>query len=97
MKVCVAPDNDANYFNIRVPGEHQVALFNGSVGDNQYEGFLPKKGEYKIRVYLMRSAARLNQNANYNFEIIITNVDNTMKKSHVPQPKASRQVSVHSV
>ena len=81
LNASMVTDNDANYFNILAPGENEAVLFNGSVGDNQYKGILPKKGEYKIRVYLMRSAARLNEIANYNLEIITTNVEDTMKTS----------------
>jgi hypothetical protein len=81
LNVSMATDNDANYFNILAPGENEVAFFNGSVSDNQYEGILPKSGEYKIRVYLMRSEAPLNEIANYNLEIIITNADDTNKTS----------------
>src|SRR5512138_3052442 len=38
MNVSMATDNGANYFNIMAPGETEVAFFNGSVSDNQYEG-----------------------------------------------------------
>jgi hypothetical protein len=39
---------------------------------NQYEGTLPASGDYRIRVYMMRSAARRNEVANYRLEIIIS-------------------------
>lgn len=41
MNVSMATDNGANYFNILAPGETDVAFFNGSMGENQYEGALP--------------------------------------------------------
>lgn len=72
MNVSMATDNSANYFNILAPGEDKVAMFNSSMGVNQYEGILPKSGDYKIRVYMMRSAARRNEVANYRLEMIIT-------------------------
>ncbi|GAB4531925.1 MAG: hypothetical protein Tsb0014_15860 [Pleurocapsa sp.] len=72
MNVSMATDNSANYFNILAPGEDEVAMFNSSMGVNQYEGVLPKSGDYKIRVYMMRSAARRNEVANYRLEMIIT-------------------------
>jgi hypothetical protein len=56
MNVSMATDNGANYFNILAPGENQVAMFNGSIHGNQFEGILPESGDYKVRVYLMRSA-----------------------------------------
>ena len=72
MNVSMATDNLANYFNILEPGETEAAIFNGSLNENQYEGILSKSGDYKIRVYMMRSAARRNEVANYRLEMIIT-------------------------
>lgn len=63
MNVSMASNNGANYFNILAPSETEVAFFNGSVSQNQYEGVLPKTGDYRIRVYMMRSAARRNEYA----------------------------------
>lgn len=72
INVSMATDNSANYFNILAPGETEVALFNSSNGENQYEGVLSESGDYKVRVYLMRSAARRNEVANYRLEMAIT-------------------------
>lgn len=72
MNVSMATDNLVNYFNILEPGETEVAIFNGSMNENQYEGILSKSGDHKIRVYMMRSAARRNEIANYRLEMIIT-------------------------
>jgi hypothetical protein len=72
MNVSMATDNTASYFNIMAPGETEVAFFNGSVSENQYEGTLPATGDYRIRVYMMRSAARRNETANYRLEMIVT-------------------------
>ena len=82
MNVSMATDNGANYFNILAPGEDQVALFNGSFNDNQFEGVLPATGDYKIRVYMMRSAARRNEVATYRLEMIIDSAQ--------PQNEASK-------
>nr|MCU0966938.1 hypothetical protein [Burkholderiaceae bacterium] len=43
----------------------------GSINGNQFEGSLPANGEYRIRVYMMRSAARRNEMADYRLEVII--------------------------
>ena len=72
MNVSLATKHGATYFNILAPGENEVAMFNGSVSENQYEGTLPKSGDYKLRVYMMRSAARRDETANYRLEIVIT-------------------------
>lgn len=72
MNVSMATDNGANYFNIMEPGQTQVAIFNGSTNGNQFEGALKKSGDYRIRVYMMRSAARRNEVANYRLEMIVS-------------------------
>ena len=72
MNVSMATKNGATYFNILAPGQTEVAFFNGSVSDNQYEGTLPATGDYKIRVYMMRSAARRNEVADYRLEMIVS-------------------------
>jgi len=72
MNVSMATQHGATYFNILAPGETEVAMFNGSIDGNQFEGTLPKSGDYKIRVYMMRSAARRNEVANYRLEMIVS-------------------------
>ena len=71
MNVSMSTDNDANYFNIFPPGENEVAMFNGATSGNRYEGVLPETGDYKVRVYLMRSAARRKEVARYRLEMIV--------------------------
>jgi len=71
MNVSLATKHGATYFNILAPGETEVALFNGSVSENQFEGTLTASGDYRIRVYMMRSAARRNEVANYRLEMTI--------------------------
>jgi hypothetical protein len=71
MNVSMATDNGANYFNIIEPGRSNEAMFVGSISGNQFEGVLPASGDYKVRVYLMRSAARRDDIANYRLEMII--------------------------
>jgi hypothetical protein len=75
MNVSMATDHSASYFNILAPGETEVAFFVGSISENQYEGVLPATGDYKVRVYMMRSAARRNEVANYRLEMIIMDSD----------------------
>jgi hypothetical protein len=72
MNVSMATKHGASYINILAPGETEVAFFNGSIGDNQFEGELSATGDYRIRVYMMRSAARRNEVANYRLEMIVT-------------------------
>ncbi len=75
MNISMATKHTATYFNILAPGENEVAMYNGSIGEghglNQFEGVAPKSGDYKIRVYMMRSAARRNEVAKYRLEMIV--------------------------
>ncbi|MEM6462374.1 MAG: DNA breaking-rejoining protein [Pseudomonadota bacterium] len=72
MVVNMKTDNLSSYFNILAPGEENAAFFVGSTEGNSYEGLLPQSGEYRIRVYLMRNAARRDETANYTIDIMIT-------------------------
>ena len=94
MNASMATDNGANYFNILAPGEDEVAMFNGSISENQYEGSLPETGDYKIRVYMMRSAARRNEIANYRLEVIITG--ETAPPADAQQDTAASEVTTRA-
>ena len=72
MTVTLQTGNGANYFNVLPPGSDDVAIFVGSTSGSEFTGSLPADGEYKIRVYLMRSAARRNETANYTLTVGIT-------------------------
>ena len=69
--ISLGTKNTAAYFNILPPGGGETALFNGSVNGNQYEGTLPASGDYRVRVYMMRSAARRGEVAKYRLEMIV--------------------------
>ena len=64
--------NGANYFNILPPGSRDIAMFVGSSSGNSFLGVLPTDGDYAIRVYLMRSAARRNEAASYKLTVGVT-------------------------
>jgi len=70
MTVNLDTTNLSNYFNVLPPGS-ETALFVGSTSGNNWTGTLPKDGDYTIRVYLMRSAARRNEKAKYTLSIDI--------------------------
>lgn len=72
MSVTLATKHGANYFNVLPPGSTGEALFVGSSGGNEWTGALPADGEYKVRVYLMRSAARRGETANYTLTVGVT-------------------------
>lgn len=68
MTVNLKTNNNANYFNVLPPGS-ETALFVGSTSGNEWSGALPSDGDYRIRVYLMRSAARRNERANFTLTV----------------------------
>jgi hypothetical protein len=72
MSVKLATSKGANYFNVLPPGSNDEALFVGSSGGNEWTGTLTADGDYKLRVYLMRSAARRGETANYTLTVGIT-------------------------
>lgn len=70
MMVVLETDNSSNYFNVMAPGADR-ALYIGSTSGNRFEGKLPTSGDYTIRVYLMRNAARRSEAASYSLAVDI--------------------------
>ena len=64
MVVNLESRNKSAYFNVTAAGEDS-ALFIGSTLGSRFEGELPKTGDYTVRLYLMRSAARRGETAPY--------------------------------
>lgn len=71
MRVSLETKHGATYFNIFEPGKGpgDAAMFIGSTQGYSYTGNLPANGTYTIQVYMMRSAARRNETANYQLHI----------------------------
>ncbi|WP_229722031.1 SH3 domain-containing protein [Marinobacterium nitratireducens] len=70
IRIALETSNDANYFNL-MQGNDPAAIHIGSNAGNHYEGVLPADGDYRIRVYLMRSAARRDEAANFRLSVSI--------------------------
>ena len=68
LNVRLQPTNASAYFNITKQGADE-ALFVGSTSGNSMTGRLPSSGDYVVRVYLMRNAARRDEHANYSLSI----------------------------
>ena len=68
LNVAMRTSNRASYFNVTAPGANE-ALFIGSTSGNRYQGRTTASGTYKVEVYLMRSAARRGERANYTLDI----------------------------
>lgn len=72
MRVKLATRHGANYFNVMPPGSNDLALFVGSSNGNEWTGTLGVDGEYTVRVYLIRSAARRHETAAYSLQVAVT-------------------------
>ena len=68
LSVDLMTTNAANYFNVLPPGSSE-ALFVGSTQGTVADVRLRESGTYLIRVYLMRSAARRGETAEYSLGI----------------------------
>ena len=71
MRVSLKGSNAANYFNVLPPGS-EAAIAIGEALGNEWTGTLPADGDYRIRVFLMRSAARRNEVSEYTLSVGIT-------------------------
>jgi hypothetical protein len=71
MSVKLQTSNTSNYFNV-LPPSSETALFVGSTSGNTWTDTLATDGDYTVRVYLMRNAARRNEKANYTLTVGIT-------------------------
>ena len=68
LSVSLQKTNAQNYFNVMPPGSTGSAMFVGDSGEN-YSGVLPADGDYIVRVYLMRPAARRGESSNYTLTV----------------------------
>lgn len=72
LVVTLKATNTSHYFNVLPPGSNDVAMFVGSMGGSTYKGMLPDDGDYVVRVYLMRNAARRNEKSDYTLTVGVT-------------------------
>ena len=68
LNVRLQPTNASAYFNVTRQGADE-ALFVGSTSGDSFTGRLPANGDYVVRVYLMRNAARRDEHANYTLTV----------------------------
>ncbi len=64
VTIAMTATNRSAYFNL-TPTDSDTAIFIGSVDGNKFSGKLPATGDYRVRVYLMRSAARRGDSADF--------------------------------
>lgn len=68
LTVEIKGSNQQNYFNVMAAGTDN-ALFIGSSSGNRFSGLLPSDGDVRVRVYLMRPAARRNETSSYSLRV----------------------------
>ena len=71
LSVKLQKSNPQNYFNVLPPESAGSAMFVGDAGGD-YTGMLPADGDYVVRVYLMRPAARRGESSSYTVTIGVT-------------------------
>lgn len=71
LSVTLRETNPQNYFNVLPPGSTGGAMFVGDTGED-YAGTLATDGDYVVRVYLMRPAARRGETSDYTVTIGVT-------------------------
>lgn len=68
MDVQLEPSNRFTYVLVRGPGS-DANLYDGSVTGNSGELRLPASGDYRVRVFLFRNAARRGEDSSYTLKI----------------------------
>jgi len=71
MAVALTTGHSATYFNVLPPDSEDEAVFVGSTSGGDFEGRLDLDGDWKIRVYMMRSAARRGEAADFRLELSV--------------------------
>ncbi len=72
LKVSLKTSSTSNYFNLMEPAANYEAFYNSSItGVNTFSGKLNKDGDYRIRVYLTRNAARRGDKTNFTLSISV--------------------------
>ena len=72
LSVVLESDSTANTFNILPPDAEHEAVFIGSTSGNRFIGELDLDGQWRIRVYQVRAAARRGETASYRLAIKLT-------------------------
>ena len=71
LNVSLKVSNRGNYFNVLPPGSADAAMYAAQTGE-PYSAMLPADGDYTIRVYLIRAAARRNEASDFTLTIGVT-------------------------
>lgn len=72
LSVLMEASNASANFNLLAPGSSDEAYFIGSIEGAAYRGEVAAAGDHRIRVYLMRNAARRNEAAVYRIAVALS-------------------------
>lgn len=65
--------NSQNDFNVLPPGSKDVAMYASQMtGERSYSGLLPTDGDYTIRVFINRAAARRQESSKYVLTVAVS-------------------------
>lgn len=85
MTVDFDTSNSSSYFNVIV-GDNREAIHIGSVAGDHFERVLSAGGEYRIRIYLMRDAARRKESAEYTLTVSFDTEPRKTLSATAPDP-----------
>lgn len=71
MTVSLDTKSTSTYFNVLPPGSDEALFAGERMGGSQWSGRLPADGDYTVRVYLNRAAARQGQSATYALKLSV--------------------------
>lgn len=71
LAVNLKASNRQNYFNV-LPQGAETAMFVGSTSGNRFSRAIPVDGEYTLRVYLMRAAARRDESSRFHLQVSVS-------------------------
>lgn len=73
MTVQMETKSTSTYFNVLPPGSEE-ALYRGEMADGpRWTGALPASGDFRVRVFLNRAAARQGKSSSYVLRISVVN------------------------
>lgn len=70
MSVSLQATNASTYFNV-LPPRSQEAIFNSSLAGGRFSRRLGDTGDYRVRVYMMRNAARRGERTSYSLAVAV--------------------------
>jgi hypothetical protein len=79
------------YMNVIAPVVSE-ALHIGSISGARFKTVIPSSGDYLVRVYLMRSAARRGERADYSIDFVLRSPATALPATTLPTPDVPPQI-----